>query len=249
MTLFSRTIGAGPRLVLVHGFTQNSRCWGRFADRLSEHFEVVMVDVPGHGRSAHDDADLEAAGRLITEIGGAAHYLGYSMGARMLLHAALGQSDRVMSSTLIGATAGIREADERGERRAADDLLADRLVPLGLSAFLDSWLDQPLFATLPHSAAARSERLENRPEGLAASLRHCGTGRQSPLWDRLPTLAMPVHIVVGTLDQKFAALGRQMADQIPSSELTSIGGGHAIHAEQPDAVADAVTGFLHGVAP
>ena len=41
--------GRGARVGLVHGFTQNRRCWGAFADRLAEQFEVVLVDAPGHG--------------------------------------------------------------------------------------------------------------------------------------------------------------------------------------------------------
>src|SRR4029453_10310556 len=39
------------RAVLVHGFTQTSASWGPVAERLARRFEVVPVDLPGHGGS------------------------------------------------------------------------------------------------------------------------------------------------------------------------------------------------------
>jgi pimeloyl-ACP methyl ester carboxylesterase len=39
------------RVALVHGFTQTSASWGPVAERLARRFEVVPVDLPGHGGS------------------------------------------------------------------------------------------------------------------------------------------------------------------------------------------------------
>lgn len=233
---------AGPPLVLVHGFTQNGDCWGRFGDLLAERAELVLVDAPGHGRSRHDDADLWTAADLVTEAAGSGIYLGYSMGGRIALHAALRRPDLVRGLVLIGATAGLDDETERAKRRAADEDLADRLLAEGLPAFLDRWLRGPLFAGLSAEGAARAERLANRTEGLAASLRHCGTGTQEPLWDRLDRLTMPVLIVVGDRDEKFSAIGRRLVATMVGTEarLLSLPGTHAVHLEQPAAVAEAV---------
>ncbi|MFA9566458.1 MAG: alpha/beta fold hydrolase, partial [Acidimicrobiales bacterium] len=170
MTLASHTIGSGPRLVLLHGFTQNSACWGPFAERLATRHQVALVDAPGHGDSRHDDADLDDAARLSVEAGGAGIYVGYSMGGRVALHAALAAPDQVRALVLIGATAGIVDDTERAQRRRADEALADQLAPrhkhpnsggcgpggepnpAGLEGFLDHWLAQPLFATVPPDA-------------------------------------------------------------------------------------------------
>lgn len=241
-----RSPGAGPRLVLVHGFTQNGRCWGRLTDHLARHHELVLVDAPGHGRSGHDEADLPTAGRLLGEAGGAAHYLGYSMGGRMALHLALARPDLVRSLVLIGATGGLDRAGDRAERRTADEALARRLESEPLEAFLDRWLAGPLFAHLGPEAAARAERLTNRPAGLAASLRSCGTGTQEPLWDHLHRLAMPVLVIAGEHDPKFRAAGERLVEAIGrNAELwVAPGAGHAVHLEQPGPVADVVRGFL-----
>ncbi len=230
------------RLVLAHGFTQNGRCWGTFGELLTRSNEVTFVDAPGHGRSNHDDADLWESASLLTEAGGPAIYLGYSMGGRTALHAALVTPKAVRGLVLIGATAGLDREDDRADRRAADAVLADRLLADGLPAFLDRWLASPLFAGLGEEQAAKRERLTNRPEGLAESLRRCGTGTQEPLWDRLGELTMPVLVVVGSHDHKFSAIGERLIGGLTTTDarLISIPGTHAVHLEQPERTADAI---------
>ncbi len=230
------------RLVLAHGFTQNGRCWGHFGDRLAVGNETRRVDAPGHGLSHHDDADLWRSADLLVEAGGAGIYVGYSMGGRTAMHAALTHPDTVEGLVLIGATAGLEEAPDRADRRTADSALAERLLNDGLPAFLDRWLALPLFAGLSPQQSAKQERLTNRPEGLAASLRHCGTGTQEPLWERLGEITVPVLIVVGAQDNKFTEIGHRLVTAFTGTEATlvSIPGTHAVHLEQPDETADAV---------
>lgn len=238
--------GRGERLVLAHGFTQNSRCWGPFGHDLAADHEVVAVDLPGHGRTdpAHDDADLPASGRLLAGIGGDAVYIGYSMGGRAALHAALAHPERVLALVLIGATAGMDDPAARAARRQADEALAGDLVADGLPAFLERWLANPLFAGLPPAAAAVEQRLANRPEGLAASLRHTGTGTQEPLWGELAHLTMPVLVLAGADDAKFTAEGARLVEHLPRARLRTLPGTHAVHLAQPTAAAAAVRSFL-----
>lgn len=229
-------------MVLAHGFTQNTRCWGRFGRALASVAEVVLVDAPGHGQSNHDNADLWTSAELLTEVGGRGVYVGYSMGGRTALHAALSTPDLIQGLVLIGATAGLDDTRQRANRRDADEALARKLTTHGLPRFLDDWLRLPLFAGLSEAQAAKQERLKNRPEGLAASLRNCGTGTQEPLWDRLAALTMPVLVVVGDRDHKFTELGHRLvaAMSSTSAELVSVPGTHAVHLERPDQTAAAI---------
>jgi 2-succinyl-6-hydroxy-2,4-cyclohexadiene-1-carboxylate synthase len=246
--LATSTIGpatGAPRLVLVHGFTQNARCWGEFGDACSRTFDVLAVDAPGHGQSGHDRADLVEAGRLLIEAGGAGHYLGYSMGGRMLLHAAL--NDRfglIRSLILVGVTGGIDDPVARMTRRRDDDHLANEIESMGTQAFVDEWLSKPMFAGLTDETSSRTKRFENSAEGLAMSLRHCGTGMQEPLWDRLSALRIPVLIMAGTRDEKFTALGGRLLDAIGSNaRFVAIEGGHAVHLENPQVTAAVVASW------
>lgn len=44
-------LGAGPQLVLLHGYPENLQIWSRLAPRLAERNEVVAFDWPGQGYS------------------------------------------------------------------------------------------------------------------------------------------------------------------------------------------------------
>lgn len=238
--------GAGPRLVLVHGFTQTARCWGAVATELALDHEVVRVDTPGHGRSAGVAADLASGAELLGATGGRATYVGYSLGGRLCLHLALAHPDLVAGLVLIGATAGIDDQAERAERAAADERWARRLEAGGLDAFLHDWLDQPLFAGLPAEARSLEARRENTVAGLATSLRLAGTGVQEPQWHRLGALAMPVLVVAGERDRRFVDIGRRLVSSIGANAEPGLvaGAGHAAHLEAPFAFLDLVQPWL-----
>lgn len=245
--------GLGPRLVAAHGFTQTGRVWGGLLADLATDHQVVAVDMPGHGSSADVAADLVAGGELLARAGGRATYLGYSMGARSCLHLALARPELVDGLVLVSGTAGIDGADERATRRAADEALAAELdviarsgQPGQLAAFIDRWLEGPLFAGIPAEAAGREERGRNTAAGLASSLRLAGTGTQQPLWDRMAELTMPVLVVTGGLDGKFTALGRRLVEAMGpnATHVVVPGAGHAPHLQQPGIVAASVRHFI-----
>jgi 2-succinyl-6-hydroxy-2,4-cyclohexadiene-1-carboxylate synthase len=245
--LTSIVAGSGPRVVLLHGFTQTARAWGPFADALaSSGHEILSVDAPGHGGSAAIDADLPEAARLLGATGGRAVYVGYSMGGRIALRLALDRPELVRALVLIGASPGLEDPTERAARRAADDLLADRIETIGVDAFLDEWLAQPLFAGLDDARAERSERRRNTAAGLSSSLRLAGTGAMEPLWSRLGEVRMPVLLVTGEHDEKFSDLAQRMvAAMDPRAwHIAVADAGHSVHLEQPELTADVVTSWL-----
>ncbi|MEO1062376.1 MAG: alpha/beta fold hydrolase [Actinomycetota bacterium] len=234
-------LGGGRRIALLHGFTQTRRCWNGLDELLAERHEVVRVDLPGHG-----DADPlarplgDTVDALADEVGSAV-WVGYSMGGRHLLQLAADRPEVIDGAVLIGATAGIDDADARAERHRLDCERASRIIAEGVEAFLDAWLAMPMFATVPPSAAHLEERRHNTVEGLATSLVLAGTGNQEPLWDRLRSTA-PAVFVVGELDARFHELAERLDAAWPGpSRVESISGcGHAAHLEAPEAVADVV---------
>jgi 2-succinyl-6-hydroxy-2,4-cyclohexadiene-1-carboxylate synthase len=235
--LHAEVSGRGPRLVLVHGFTQNRNCWGPVLDDLVGDHEVCRVDAPGHGRSAAFHAGLRTGARLIADQGGEATYLGYSMGGRFVLHLALSVPELVRGLVLVGATGGIDNREARAARAAQDEAMARRIEREGVAAFVDAWLAQPLFAGLGDDVQFRAERGENTVAGLSESLRQAGTGAQDPLWDRLDRLAMPVLVVAGGADTKFSAEARRLGQAIGANATVALvpGAGHAAHLEDPAA--------------
>jgi 2-succinyl-6-hydroxy-2,4-cyclohexadiene-1-carboxylate synthase len=244
--LFAETVGKGSPVVLIHGFTQTGGAWDPIVRRLSDLHTFTVVDAPGHGRSSDVRTTLWEGAAELAKVGGRAAYVGYSMGGRLALHLALSRPDLVERLVLVGATAGIDDDVERARRRVSDEALAQRVEAEGVERFVDWWLSQPLFATLPASAADREHRLTNTAAGLASSLRLAGTGSQEPLWDRLGELTMPVLVVAGELDTRYATVGRRLVSAMgANAELVLIpSAGHACHLERPDAFCLNVADFL-----
>jgi 2-succinyl-6-hydroxy-2,4-cyclohexadiene-1-carboxylate synthase len=243
--LASTSRGAGPPIVLVHGFTQTSNTWDHVAKRLAARHTVITVDLPGHGASDEVRADVSTAADLLGWTAGRATYVGYSMGGRVSLQLAVTKPDLVDRLVLVSATAGIDDPGERADRRHADEQLAASIERDGLNAFLDRWLALPLFATLPPDSAGLAERRRNTADGLASSLRLAGTGTQDPLWEWLGQLVMPVLVVAGARDAKYVALAERMAQLIPGATYEAIeGAGHAVHLEQPDEFVRALESWI-----
>ncbi|MGH2863258.1 MAG: alpha/beta fold hydrolase, partial [Solirubrobacteraceae bacterium] len=142
---------------------------------------------------------------------------------------------------LIGASPGLADDSEREQRRLADERLAERIESLTIDEFARQWAQTPMLVDVPPeiAAAALADRLQSTPKGLASALRGLGTGALPSLWGRLPELQMPVMLIAGERDTKFAALAEEMTKRIPTAAVTIVpGAGHAVHLERPDAVVD-----------
>lgn len=233
-------------IALLHGFTQTAGCWGTFAETLATSHQIVAVDLPGHGGSADVRTNLPQTAELLATTLAPSIVIGYSLGGRVALHFALAYPDLVQRLVVIGATGGLVSDEERKQRRTADEALADHLEDIGVDAFLDEWLSQPLFASLTADQSFRELRATNSSSGLASSLRLCGTGTQEPLWDRLGELNMPVLVLAGANDDKFTQLGRQLVESIGTNASIQLidNAGHSAQLENPAATASVITNWL-----
>lgn len=234
------------RIAFVHGFTQTRQSWDPLLGHLPDTYQFVTIDAPGHGESPTAPIDLDQTANQIVATAGSAVYCGYSMGARMCLHAALAHPESVIGLVLISGTAGIDDDTERDLRRNADQQLAQHILDIGVNTFVDEWLAQPMFSTLPRDDADRALRGTNTASGLANSLITAGTGSQLPLWNRLAELRMPVLIIAGANDTKFVATAKRLQQCITSSQLEIVANaGHAVHYEKPLIVASLFERWLN----
>lgn len=237
-------------LVLLHGFTGSVASWGSHVTTFAEAgLRVIALDMLGHGHSeAPSDPErysieycrrdiLATLGILGVEKGGSI-VLGYSMGGRIALYTAF--SDFFAGLILESASPGVAGSRERRERRAADEALAQRIERDGLPAFVSYWESQPLFTSqnslsTDQGALVHEQRLRNRPDGLANSLRGAGAGTQPALHGKLPSLHLPVLLIAGALDSKFCAIAQDMASCLPDAQVEMVDhAGHTVHLEQPE---------------
>ena len=240
----------GPGVLLLHGFAGSSDDWREVSDALiAARFRVVAVDLPGHGRTlvpagtalarisaAETALDLVA---LLDQLGlERAHWVGYSMGGRLALAAALAHPERVDTLTLESVAPGLADEAERAERLRSDEALAASIEARGVEWFASTWEALPIFASqqrLPEAVRAdlAARRRRNDPAGLAASLRAVGQGAIPDAGDRLASFPRPVLLVTGEYDTKYVRLAASMASRFPIPlHLVVPGAGHNVHLEQ-----------------
>ena len=263
LNLWADVAGDGPPVVLLHGFTGMAGTWRRFTEATEGRFTTIAFDQIGHGRSdapaALDRYGMErAVDDLVAAVRALGHeraaWMGYSMGGRTALNVIARHPHAVGALVLEGASPGLATAEEREARIATDERLARMAEDDGIETFVDYWQSIPLWESQQHTLteaqrqALRTQRLEQRPGGLANSLRGQGTGSQPYLGDRLAAIDVPVLLTAGRLDTRYVQAAEQMARSIPDARVQFIDdAGHAAHLERPDEFHALVLGFLDEV--
>jgi 2-succinyl-6-hydroxy-2,4-cyclohexadiene-1-carboxylate synthase len=250
-------VGDGTPVTLLHGFTQSGHSWQEVISTMRQGWRWVVPDLRGHGETQTSPgaaftmdacaADLEV---LWDHLGiERTHLVGYSMGGRLALHAAVQRQKRLASILTIGAHAGLDE-DAREGRRRDDEALAERIERDGIEAFVDYWSALPMFAGLGRRgpsfvAQVRTQRMRNSVSGLAASLRGMGAGVMEPVWRELARVWLLGTFVAGQLDDRYAAYARRLASTVPKGRVEIMpNAGHAVHLERPEAFARVLEAHL-----
>ena len=226
-------------VAFVPGFMQHGDTWA-----------PVMAKVRGRYRTAaveFGEPTLHACLDAIETVGGGCVLVGYSMGGRLAIRAALRSPGAFRALVLLGATPGIEDEGRRRSRRAADEELAEWMESSPIQAIVTHWENQPIFATQDSTLVDRQRRgrLSHDPMWLAAVLRSTGQGVLPPVWDELHKLQVPVLAVAGERDDKYAQIAERMAQQLPAGRFAVVrDAGHAAHLEEPEAFADLLRDFL-----
>ncbi|MDY7020870.1 MAG: 2-succinyl-6-hydroxy-2,4-cyclohexadiene-1-carboxylate synthase [Cyanobacteriota bacterium] len=235
-----------PTLLLLHGFLGNGDDFTFVISQLSQYFNCLAVDLPGHGKTQVNGQDecytlsKTAEGLIdwLKELKIQRCFLvGYSMGGRLALYLALYYSQYFHAVILESASPGLKTESERTQRYLSDLKLAENLEQQDLQDFLENWYNKPLFKTFkqhPDYQKILTRRLKSNPKELAKSLRGMGTGNQPSLWEKLSTIQIPLLLMVGESDQKFVRINQYIVDLCSTAKLEIIPDcGHNIHLESP----------------
>jgi len=239
-------IGAGPGVVLVHGWGTSARAWNAQLAGLVDDHRVIALDARGCGRSGHpalgntiarnaqDLLDLCAALELDVPV-----LVGSSIGATYAIEAALIDPEAIGGVVAIDGPAhwpaqGMTDR-LHGLRHA---LVRDRAGTL--AQWVPNWFGPAIGDDM--RASTIRQILESGTHIDALLDEHA---RYDPR-PALPGLAVPAAFVHGRLDAEIPlAVARECAALVPGAELIVIeDAGHMAHQEQPLAVNAALRRFV-----
>lgn len=242
--------GEGEPLVLVHGMGANKDEWNRVADRLTPHYRVIAVDLPGFGESDKPaDASyltpdqVEYLRQFVEALGlDSFHLGGNSMGGRVAAAYAARYPDQVQSLWLM-APAGVVSAQpseltnrlQRGER-----------IPMvvstreGLDQSLELTTAQPPYYPGPVKDAFAQTAQDNFELHSRIMLELMQEYAGQPLEEIVTDLSVPTRIVWGKEDRVFHYSSAEVLHRLirDSSVLLLPHTGHLPMLETPQDLAE-----------
>ena len=258
------------RVLALHGWLDNAASFVPLAACLRG-IELVALDLPGHGGSAHLPAGAEysLAGTVHAVLDAADALgwdrfalLGHSMGAAIGSVLCAAAPERVTRFVAIEALGALADAEDHTAARLREAVAARRaLADKRLRVFPD--VDTAVRARMQGVLAA-SRLAEPGARLLVERGLEAVEGGYSWSTDPRLTISTAVRMTEGQVRDVIAhvqcpvraiyadppqpyfpePLRRQRAALLPHGELLVMAGGHHLHMEDPDAVAAAIGEFL-----
>lgn len=227
-------------IIFVHGSGGTAQVWNKQMQALSDGWNCVAIDLPGHGKSSHPACQsvTEAALLLKTFIDKQSfpkpiYLTGHSLGAAIALHYACYYSEDVAGIILIGGGAKLKVLPQILESLSRNELHTD-FVRMTFSPNCPTVI-----------IAAQSELyMKNCPAVLYDDFNACN---QFDLTSELSAVILPALIIVGRDDVltpvKYA---EYLNTHLPHARLVIVEeAGHFAMLEQPDAVNRAIYDFIN----
>jgi len=255
----------------LHGWLDNAASYVPLAPLL-QGIELVALDLPGHGRSAHlpPGAEYSLAGTVHTVLDAADALgwerfavLGHSMGAAIGSILAAAAPERVERFLAIEALGALADREDRTASRLREAVAARRaLAGKRLRVFAD--LDTAIRARMQANALGEPVARLLVERGTRAV--QAGDGSKGFEWssdprltistavrmteaqvrDLIANIACPVRVLYADPPQSYfpEPLRQERAACLPHGEVLVLGGGHHLHMEDPQAVAAAIGDFF-----
>ncbi|NJC28214.1 alpha/beta fold hydrolase [Neolewinella antarctica] len=245
--------GEGQPFVILHGLFGMLDNWQTLGRQWAETYQVILVDLPNHGRSPHsDELDYDLMATAVAELLEAlghdeVYLLGHSMGGKVAMQIALTYPDLVRKLIVVDMT-------PRQYRRGHDDVFAA----------LNS-LDPATISDRKEAAKLMSEHVSNRGVQLFLLKNLTRDKKLGYKWRmNLPVIEAEYETLIGPVGDfgdcydgpaLFVRGGKSgyVRDKdmeyiqllFPKAELVTVAGaGHWLHAEEPEVLFGLVGEFL-----
>lgn len=252
MILNHKILGEGEPLIILHGLFGMLDNWQRFAKKISEQYQVILVDQRNHGMSFRSDEftyDLLAKDiiSLMDHLSiDKAHILGHSMGGKTTMEIATTYPERVLSFIVVDIAPKRYARDHQfifdsvlsidvenaASRKDIDEHLSISIKEMGVRLFLMKNLKRKKeggFEWKANFPILKNRYIDIMGHSLSATSDSKGLFIKGGLSSYILSEDEPV------IKQHF-----------PHSNITTVeGAGHWVHADKPEELLTVVVDFLH----
>lgn len=242
MKLHYQRLGQGTPLVILHGLFGSLENWGLQAKALSEHFDILAVDLRNHGRSPHaEQIDYSLMSADLLELLDSLSLdkvllMGHSMGGKVAMQFALDHPERVEKLVVVDIApvayaprhdeviAGLKAIplESLKSRREADEILGQYINEEATRAFL-----------LKNLYRNEEKQFAWRMNLNALAERYADIGA-APARSGAPYAGPVLFIKGGNSDYLQAEHQQPIQDNFPKAGFKIIAGaGHLPHVEKP----------------
>ena len=239
-----------PTLVFIHGAEHDHSVWVLQTRYLAHHgFGVLAVDLPGHGRSSGKPlASVEAmADWIVAALDAAgvskATLIGHSMGSLVAIECAARQPERISKIALVGTAFPMKVSDELLTATRDAEPLAQDMVNIWSHAAYAQFPGNPGPGFWAMGGNLRLMQRQ-KPGVMHADFAACNdyaNGIEAAKQVRCPAL-----LIMGKRDLMTPPrAAKEIAAALTDKRSVEIAGsGHALMAEKPDEVLEALRAFL-----
>jgi pimeloyl-ACP methyl ester carboxylesterase len=257
--LYYETAGNGVPFVMIHAGVADSRQWNNEFAFFARNYQVIRYDMRGYGKSEPVDGEFSHMDDLVAVLNALGLLepvviMGCSMGGGLAMDFALTHPSSVKALIMVGSGPSGLELDVPAPAKFADAEKAFEGGDLDLVCEIETqiWFDGMGRAPEQVNPSMRKLLYEMNRQALAHEVKQLGKrlpNTQTPAFDRLSDLKIPVLVIVGAHDTPYIlAAADYMIEKIPFAQKMKIeDAAHLPNMDQPDEFQTIVTNFLEGL--
>jgi 2-hydroxy-6-oxonona-2,4-dienedioate hydrolase len=257
--LYYEIAGVGSSFVMVHAGVADSRQWNNEFKYFSHNNQVIRYDMRGYGKSEPVDGEFSHISDLVSLLDTLGVHepivlMGCSMGGGLAMDFALTHPSRVKALVMVDSAPSGLKLDVSTPSKFSDAEKAFESGDFDLVAEIETqiWFDG--MGRTPEQVNPTMRKLLYEMNRLALSHEVKELGKrlpntETPAFDRLENLKIPVLIVVGSQDTPYIlAAADYMKEKIKSaSKITIEDAAHLPNMEKPQEFQKVVENFLSSI--
>jgi pimeloyl-ACP methyl ester carboxylesterase len=257
--IYYEVAGKGLPLVMIHAGVADSRQWNNEFTNFAQSYQVIRYDMRGYGKSEPVDGEFSHMSDLVSlldtlEILEPIVIMGCSMGGGLAMDFALTHPSRAKALIMVDSGPSGLKLDKPSSSKFADAEKAFEAGNLDLVAEIETqiWFDGIDRTPEQVNPAMRKLLYEMNRLALSHEIKQLGKRQpntQTPAFNRLGDLNLPVLIIVGAHDTPYTlAAADYMTEKIPSARKVIIeDAAHLPNMDHPPEFQGIVKDFLENL--